>query len=134
VKIAARDASFDSGQRNPYNSGVFKHTKVGNGLMRRAYLILATSLALGLFTQGSASAQSFDLPAPERPHIWDFAMWCSALQDYPNERCEERPAEDVEDYNAYVARGSRFATAREYKPWLGPYRERRTNPGYQSPY
>lgn len=99
--------------------------------MRRLGLIAAlgmTLLALG------ASAQSFDLPAPERPHIWDFAMWCSALQGYPAERCEAQSEEDKAAYNAYVARTSRFATAREYKPWLGPLRVRKTNPGYYSPF
>ena len=102
--------------------------------MARAALIAVLGLTLFLIASPMASAQSFSVPAPSRPHIWDFQMWCNTLQGYPAERCEERTEEDEEAYRAYVARNSRFATAREYKPWLGPYRTRKTNPGYYSPF
>jgi hypothetical protein len=102
--------------------------------MRRLGLIAALGMMLLALGAPAVSAQSFDLPAPERPHVWDFAMWCSALQGYPAERCEARTPEDEAEYQAYVARTSRFATAREYKPWLGPLRVRKANPGYYSPF
>lgn len=102
--------------------------------MRCAWRRAILGVGLGLCAGAAASAQSFDVPAPERPHIWDFEMWCGMLQGYPPERCEARSPEDEEAYQAYVARSSRFATAREYKPWLGPMRIKKTNPGYSSPF
>jgi hypothetical protein len=101
--------------------------------MRRLGLIAVLGIAFSAIAS-HAPAQSFSVPAPERPRIWDFAMWCSALQGYPAERCEAQSEEDKAAYHAYVARTSRFATAREYKPWLGPRRVRKTNPGYYSPF
>jgi len=85
------------------------------------------AVAPAAFAQGS---RSFDIPSPSSRMVWDFDMWCSALQGHPAERCDARQEEDVTAYQAYVGRNARFATAREYKPWLGPMRMRKTNPGY----
>ena len=97
--------------------------------MRRTLgCILILLLACAAPQAAAQPARSFDIPASRM--VWNFDMWCRALQMHAAERCERREAEDIAAYQAYVARNARFSTAREYKPWLGPMRMRRTNPGY----
>lgn len=77
--------------------------------MRKIWQIALIGMAVALFCVPNGTSAQTEAPRYSTGQsVWSFEMWCIDMEMYSMERCTERRSEDLNAYQAYVARTERY--------------------------